>query len=259
MHVLDGRTAVFSGLSSEFAGPLIMALASQGARLVLVDRESELIEQQVSVARAHAASVTGLVCKLSEGAIQALNRQIADEVGPVDVLVTCPPDRLYYPSPNPVYPEFRDWISDALDHAFLWSMAALPSMRTRRSGVIVHVTGLCGMGGWRDWAPAGAAFAGIHNLIQTLALEYAEDGVRINGLVPGVTETLAFRIADTLPAEKRDALHRRVPMSRWLTHGDLAHALLYLVQPSSSYVTGERLVVDGGWDSWGRLYAAARS
>ena len=259
VNALRGKTAVFSGLSSEFAEPLIPALAGQGARLVLVDRDSDLVEQQVTALRARFTSVSGFVCDLSESAVHALARRIEAEFAPVDVLVTCPPDRLYQPTPDPGYAEFRALVADALDHAFLWSSAILPSMRIRQSGVIVHVTGLCGMGGWRGWVPAGAAFAAIHNLVQTLAIEVAEDGVRVNGLVPGVTETLARRIADNLPVEARDALDQRVPMKRWLTHDELAHALLYLVQPTSSYVTGERLVVDGGWDSWGRLYAAARS
>lgn len=259
MHTLRGRTAVFSGLSSEFAGPLLHALAGQGAGMVLVDPDSDLLEQRMTALRARFPSAKGFACGPSERAIHALVRHIEDEVGPVDVLVTCPPDRLYLPTPSPALSDFQTQIGNALDHAFLWSSAVLPSMRARRSGVIVHVTGLCGMGGWRGWAPAGAAFAAIHNLIQTLAIEYAEDGVRINGLVPGVTERLAQRIADSLPAEARDVLQQRVPMNRWLTYDELGNALLYLVQPASSYVTGERLVVDGGWDTWGRLYAAARS
>jgi NAD(P)-dependent dehydrogenase (short-subunit alcohol dehydrogenase family) len=80
--------------------------------------------------------------------------------------------------------------------------------------------------------------------------------VRINALVPGVTEGQAGRLAAARDRSLDDVRHR-VPAGKFLPDDALGNALLYLVHPSSSYVSGEVLVVDGGWSMWGRLHAVA--
>ncbi len=129
-------------------------------------------------------------------------------------------------------------------------------MRERGTGVIVHLTGLSGLGGWRGWLAGATAFSGIHGLVKTFALELAPHGVRVNALVPGVTAAQGAVVADA-SGQSIDAVRARIPLGSWMSEQDLGNALIYLVHPSSSYVTGEILAVDGGWDMWGRLHAVA--
>ena len=110
--------------------------------------------------------------------------------------------------------------------------------------------------GIRGNRSAGAGFAAIHNLVASTAVDCARDGVRINALVAGVTADLAAAIAMERGIT-RDAVRARIPDGRFIDAEALGNALLYLVHDSASYVTGETLIVDGGWDVWGRLHAAA--
>jgi len=137
-----------------------------------------------------------------------------------------------------------------------WTTDGATAMAARGGGVIVHVTGLAGLGGWPGWEAAGAAFAAIHGLVAGGAVRFAPGRVRINALVPGVTADLAAAIAGERGIAV-DAVRARIPAGRFVDAAALGNALLYLVHDSAGYVTGETLTVDGGWDAWGRLHAAA--
>lgn len=169
-----------------------------------------------------------------------------------DIVVVCPPPSVFKPGND------ADVLLVAVDHAQRWTEAAATAMAARGTGVIVHLTGLPGMGGWRGWHTAGTVFSAVHSLVKTHALDLAAKGVRINALVTGVTSDLAATIAAS-SGLTQDDVRARIPAGRFLSPDDIGNALVYLVHDSSSYVTGETLVVDGGWDSWGRLHAAAAS
>lgn len=259
VNAFRSKTAIVSGLTSEYAGPLVHALLGQGARLALVESNADVLYDQLGGVRSPSGMVSGFVCDAAEASVRSAYTQIQARLGAADMLVTCPPARACRPTSAPDLATFRDIVSACLDHAFVWSLVVGADMRQRRTGVIVHVTGLSGLGGWRGWGPSGAAFAAIHNLVQSMALEYAADGVRVNGLIPGVTQSMAQAILEHTPTLDEARLMTRIPQGRWVSGEALGAALLYLVQPAASYVSGEMLTVDGGWDMWGRLYAAART
>ena len=96
---------------------------------------------------------------------------------------------------------------------------------------------------------------GVHNLTHTLATEWTRLGVRVNCLVPGVTREMVPDLLKTPEAPDRDAVLRRIPAGRLATDGELGKALIYLVRPEASFISGEILRVDGAWDVWGRYYA----
>lgn len=177
----------------------------------------------------------------------------ADEVpalDDIDILVTCPSPATQVPGGH---------LDEALaDVASVqrWTTAAALAMRKRRRGAIVHVTGLGGLGGWPGWEASAPVFAALHNLTSATAVGLAGDGIRVNALVPGVTAELGATIA-AATGLTLDAVRARIPAGSFLSSEALGHALIYLVHDSSSYVSGEILTVDGGWDIWGRLHAAA--
>jgi len=188
-------------------------------------------------------------------ALAAAGADVAEVADPegfdgIDILVLCPSRETEAPGGS---------LDDALRDVALvgrWTAAAADAMRRQGRGVIVHVTGLAGLGGWPGWESAGLGFAAIHNLVASTAVAVAPDGVRVNALVAGVTADLAAMIA-TQRGITLDAVRARIPDGRFIDAEALGNALLYLVHDSASYVTGETLTVDGGWDVWGRLHAAA--
>lgn len=123
-------------------------------------------------------------------------------------------------------------------------------------GAIAVLAGPVGLGAWPGWVRAGAATAACLNIVQAEAVALAPLGLRINALVPGVTEALAARIADQAKARVAD-VRARIPTRQFMTDTALEDALLFLLHPSSSFISGEVLPLDGGWNAWGRLDAVA--
>jgi NAD(P)-dependent dehydrogenase (short-subunit alcohol dehydrogenase family) len=201
----------------------------------------------VGPGRVHAA---GLARALAAAGADVAELPDPEGFDGIDILVICPSRATEAPGGR---------LDDALrevEAAGRWTAEAARAMRQRRRGVIVHVTGLAGLGGWPGWESTGLGFAAIHNLVASTAVAVAPDGVRVNALVAGVTADLGAAIA-AARGITLDAVRARIPDGRFIDAEALGNALLYLVHDSASYVTGETLTVDGGWDVWGRLHAAA--
>ena len=112
-------------------------------------------------------------------------------------------------------------------------------------GVIVNITSGAGTRGSPMTGPYAAAKAGLINLTQTLALELAEQGIRVNAVSPGPVITEAYR--QTLGIEdKLDELTRTIPLGRTGTPADIAHMVLLLCSPAGSWITGEHHLIAGG-------------
>lgn len=255
MGELDQKLAILSHASSDLAYPLAAALAHAGARLACVDGDLNAADQLAAQLRGEGAQATAYAAQLSEGSVRAALDVIVSAQGHPDILVMCPPTPVVAPSATLDEADFRAALERSLIHAFLWCQAAGRVMLDVGRGVIVNVTGLSGMGGWPGWLAQSAAFAGIHNLTHTLAVEWAKQGLRVNGLVPGITESAVQQLVTSPGAPDEAKVIRRIPAGRAASGEDLGQALLYLVR--STFVTGEILRVDGGWDMWGRLYAVA--
>jgi 3-oxoacyl-[acyl-carrier protein] reductase len=257
METHTAKLAILTRTDSEFAPSIARTLIEHGFQLALVDGHSTPAQGLIETLPALSDRVFVYQCAVAEKPISETVKHIIKQQGIPQILITCPSIPTTAPTVELTEEQFRAELENRLIHAFLWSKIVGQHMLQAGQGVIVHITGLSGMGGWRGWAAQSAAFGGIHNLIHTLAAEWAQSGVRVNGLVPGITQVTAQHILATSPDHTQQEIIRRIPMERLATHEDICRALLYLISPSSSYVSGEILRVDGGWDIWGRLYAVA--
>jgi galactitol 2-dehydrogenase (L-tagatose-forming) len=252
-----GKTAIVSGMSSEFALPLARAVGRCGARLVIVNDDSAALGGASRALASDGQAALSLECSSPEAAEGILDRVIA-QAGVPDILVLCPPDSAYIPGAHGTLAEARAVMNWVYASAWAWAHAAGSAMRQRGSGQIVFVTGLPYTGGWRGWGASAAAFAAVQALSQTLAVEWARDNVRVNALVPGVTDRMARQMVAADEGLTLDDVRRRTPQGRFVNPDKLAQALLYLLSPTSGYITGETLRVDGGWSAWGRLHSQVR-
>jgi NAD(P)-dependent dehydrogenase (short-subunit alcohol dehydrogenase family) len=255
MPELDGQLAIVTQASSHLARPLAGALAQGGARLALVDHDLETAAALAVQMRGVGAEATAYACGVSAQQVASALEAIVAGQGRPEILVNCPAPLAVSPSAETSEAEFRAALDGCLVHAFLWCRAAGRVMLAAGSGVIVNVSGLPGMGGWPGWIAASAALGGLHNLTHTLASEWSRYGVRTNCLVPGVTEPMVELLLQTPEAPDRATVLERIPLGRLATGEDLGKALIYLVRPAASYISGEILRVDGAWDVWGRYYA----
>ena len=141
-------------------------------------------------------------------------------------------------------PEYWDLVLRVnLTGAFNFIRAAGRQMTRQRSGAIVNISSVVGLMGNAGQANYAASKAGLVGLTKTAAKEFASRGIRVNAVAPGLIET---EMTGRLPDSVKEQWHKLVPLGRSGTIEDVAAAVLFLVGPDSSYITGEVLRVDGG-------------
>jgi NAD(P)-dependent dehydrogenase (short-subunit alcohol dehydrogenase family) len=143
----------------------------------------------------------------------------------------------------------EDWervLAVNLTGPFLVCRAVLPSMVRRRAGVVVNVASAAGIVALPGRCHYAASKAALIHLTRTLAVEYADAGIRANALCPGYIDTPLVRAGLGDPA-RAERLRRIIPMHRLADADEIAGAALFLASDASRYMTGQALVVDGGW------------
>ena len=124
--------------------------------------------------------------------------------------------------------------------------ACLPLLRRRDNAAIVVTASTMGLGGdAENWA-YGAAKHGLVGLVKSLSREIGWEGIRINAICPGLTETGMTNMMKDLAPEQHQAIASGVPLQRWAQPDEQAAVMEFLISPSSSYVNGHALAVDGG-------------
>lgn len=242
---LSGRVAVVTGASSGLGEAVARLLSSAGARVAVVARRKDRLDQLAKDIDGHAAPAD----LLDLGAPGQLVASIAAAVGPPEILVNAAGDLV---SRQRAEDEPLDDIRRTLDlnlvAPFRLAQAIYPSMVSVGRGAIVNVSSIGGRVGVPGIPQASYAAAkmGLSGLTVELAVQWARHSIRVNTVAPGF-----FRSEITAPLyddEKGRAwLARHTPLPQEGTAGDVAATVLHLVSDAGRYITGQTLVVDGGW------------
>jgi len=247
---LDGKVALITGGTSGIGSATAALLAKEGAKVVLTGRNKERGEQvakEINDGGGTAIFVRSDV-RLAEDCRQAVE-QTLEQFGRIDVLFNNA--GVYHPTtvPECTEQEWDETIDSSLKGAFLMSKYALPSMIERGSGSIIHTSSGWGILGGERAAAYCAAKGGLVVMAKAMAIDHGPDGIRVNCVCPGDTETPmeyadAERRGMTWEEYRAGASNR--PLGRMGTVDEIARAVLFLASDDSSFVTGESLVVDGG-------------
>jgi NAD(P)-dependent dehydrogenase (short-subunit alcohol dehydrogenase family) len=244
---LNGKVALVTGAGSGLGEAIALAFAKAGATLALLDLNEAAaratLESAGSKGMTAAADVADGAAVL--GAIEAVMRQ----VGPVDVVVNnagitgLGPPKLTHET---AVEEWERVVAVNLTGPFLVCRAVLPSMLERGTGVVVNVASAAGVVSVDGRSPYVTSKAGLIHLTRNIAVEYAERGIRANALCPGWMDTplTRWRLDDP---ELASRLRATIPMGRAAAPGEIADAALFLACDASRYMTGQTLVLDGGW------------
>jgi len=244
-----GAVALVTGGAGGIGRATSLALAREGATVVIADRSAERsasAAEAIEAAGGRAWAATLDVA--SELQVAELVAAVAARHGRLDVAVnnagivgrTAPTAELDQAT-------WEDVLRVDLIGVFLCMKHAIAQMRAQGGGTIVNVASTIGV---RMTVPGTAAYAaakaGVGALTRTAAAEYVRDGIRINAVCPGPVDTPMSRApGETL--EERDArLRDALPIGRVATVDEVAAAILWLAAPESSYAVGHELVVDGG-------------
>ncbi|MEU4578096.1 SDR family NAD(P)-dependent oxidoreductase [Nonomuraea sp. NPDC023979] len=243
---LDGKKALVTGASKGIGKAIALAYAEAGADVALVSRNAESLAGVAKEVEAHGRRAVVIPADLTsrEAAGEAVTRAV-DGLGHLDVVVN-------NAGGSNFLVEFKDlrlsgWdkiMRLNLDSAMAVCHAAAPHLLGRGSGSVINVASVAALGA-PFLAPYAAAKAGLVALTKTLALEWAQAGVRVNALCPGWTATDLNRNLWEDEASNQ-ATVAGVPMRRWGTPEEMAQPAVFLAAPASAYVTGQVLFVDGG-------------
>lgn len=257
MNDLQERVAVVTGAGSGIGLAIATRLAEAGAQVVLSDlnrdrvqAEAEhLIQQGLAVQARHADAS-------SEEHLSHLILGTAKDYGRLDILVNNAGMQHVEPAEDFPVDTFQQMIDLMLVGPFVASKYALPIMRRQRFGRILNMASVNGLVGFAGKAAYNAAKHGLIGLTKVLALETATDQITVNALCPGYVDTPLVRhqlqsLADVRGVDVSRVLDEvifpLVPQKRLLTPEEVAHYALFLASDEAGGVTGQAVVIDGGY------------
>lgn len=245
---LSGLVCVVTGGGRGIGRWITEGLASAGAEVVICGRSEATLKDAQKEMRAAGLDITAFVADVArEEDVVELSSAIIAAHGKIDVLVN-------NAGVNPIYKgiektsleEWRQILDVNLTGMFLCCKYLGGAMAERGAGSIINVTSVAGHVGMKKSLPYCASKGGGELLTKALALDWASKGVRVNALAPAFFETElteAVRNHDTISAE----LLAHTPLGRFGSRPDVAGAAVFLASPASAYMTGQSLVIDGGW------------
>lgn len=245
---LGGMTALVTGGGRGLGLGIARGLAAHGARVVVAGRDPATLSAAVAELEALGAEAAAhRVDVAREDSVAALDAFVADRFGGADVLVNNAGINPYYRSAEATpFSEWQEIIDVNLTGVFLCCRIFGARMLARGGGSIINITSVAGHVGLAKSAAYCAAKGGVELLTRSLALDWSGRGVRVNTIAPGYFETdLTAGMRDN--AVLADRLMSKTPMKRFGAPRELAGAAVFLASPASSYVTGQSILVDGGW------------
>lgn len=239
MANLDGKVALVTGGGGGIGSAIATALADHGSRVLLVDRS----DSSALAGRLGAASVTADLT--AEGAARQVVDAALERFGRLDLLVNAAGVQQRGPAMALSKGAWRRLQAINLEALFDITRAAAGAMRAAGvPGAICNVSSLSATVALPDIIPYGALKAAVSQLTRGLALELAADNIRVNAVAPGYVRTAMT--ADAL--ERRyDEFVQRIPLRRVAEPSEIAPAVLFLLSPAASYITGAVLPIDGGY------------
>ena len=246
---VSGKVAVVTGSSRGIGKASAMALAEQGARVVISSRRQEACDATAAEIndRFGTGSAIAIAANISDkAALQALVDQSRERLGPIDILVCNAATNPHYGSMETISDEqFRKVMdNNVLSNHWLIQMVA-PGMKERRDGAIVLISSIGGLRGTETIGVYNISKAADMQLARNLAVEWGPHNIRVNCVAPGLIRTdFARALWEDEEGSKRH--FATTPLRRIGEAEEIAGAVVYLASRAGSYTTGTTLVVDGG-------------
>lgn len=243
------KVAVVTGAAQGIGRRAAEVLASNGFAVVLSDLNPPTTTHE-SIARNGGTAIDAIGDLTRSDALRALVAQVEAHFGRVDVLVNNAGVSLIRRAEETSVEELKRVLEVNLIVPFLLAQAFGKTMLAQASGSIVNVASIAGLFAVADRVAYNASKHALIGMTRTLAAEWGGFGVRCNAVCPGWVKT-EMDAADQSSGNYRDAdIVNRVPMGRFATPQDIAQAILFLSEPSTSgFINGQTIVVDGGWTS----------
>lgn len=241
---LEGKVAIVTGAGRGIGRSIALALANEGADIVIADYVldgAESVVEEVKTLGRRAIAVQGSVASLADA--ENLAKQALDEFGKIDILVNnagITRDDLILRMTE----EQWDAVIDTnLKGTFNCTKAVTRTMLKQKSGKIVNMASVMGIMGNAGQANYAASKGGVIALTKSTAKELGSRGINVNAIAPGFIQTA---MTDELSEKVRESIAENIPLRKLGTPEDVAKLVVFLCSEDSSYITGQVINVDGG-------------
>ncbi len=236
MGKLDGRTALVTGASRGIGEHSARALASEGARVALAARSREDLER--IAADLDGAKIIEIDLSAPGAGADLAARAVA-ALGGVDILVN-----------NAGVGELAGHEATVMQLNYIAPLettnALLDQMADRGHGSVIHMSSIAGQDGVAESPTYSASKAALDSLCRTQARVFGSRGVRVNAVAPGLIITEMWAAGRQIPG-LADGLEKRIALGRWGVPEEIASVVAFLACDDSRYITGQTIVVDGGF------------
>jgi NAD(P)-dependent dehydrogenase (short-subunit alcohol dehydrogenase family) len=245
---LSGKTALITGSTKGIGRAIAVAMAEAGARVVVSSRTAEDVARVAAEIRQTGAEAVGVPANVSRDEdVERLVSEAEAAFGPVDVLVC-------NAAANPYYGPFLDTPDEAFEKTIRVNIRStmrlakrvVPGMREKRDGAIVIVSSIAAFKGSDKLGIYAVTKAADAQIVRNLAVAYGRDNIRANGIAPALVKTDFARALWEDPA-RAQAVAESYALKRLGEPDDVAGAAVFLAGPAGRWMTGQTLIIDGGW------------
>jgi len=246
-------TAIVTGAARGIGLATTKLFLSKGYRVAMVDRD----KAELKTATADLENVLGVNCDVSqEDQVNTMVKNVLQWSGRIDVLVNNAGVADFAAIQDTTFERWQTVMRTNLDGVFLCSQAALDALRESR-GCIVNIASISGLRASTLRVAYGTSKAAVIHLTKQQAAELGEWGIRVNCVAPGPVKTKLAAAVHT--PDIVSAYHDAIPLNRYGSEEEIARVIVFLASSEASYLTGQMIAVDGGFDASGVGLPALRN
>ncbi|MDP4023794.1 SDR family oxidoreductase [Methylobacterium sp. NEAU 140] len=249
MSTTPDRTALVTGAARGIGLAAARRFLADGWRVALLDIDGPAVEAAAAALDRPEATLALTADVSDPEAVAAAIGRVAERFGRLDALVNNAGIAVFKPLLETRFAEWSRVLAVNLSGPFLCTQAAAPVMAAGGGGAVVNITSISGLRASTLRVAYGTSKAGLAHLTKQQAVELGELGIRVNAVAPGPVDTAMAKAVHSPEIRKdyRDA----IPLGRYGLEEELAETIVFLCSERASYVTGQVLAVDGGFDAAG--------